>query len=980
MKKILHFLLLFLLPVVIWGQIKITGKVLDTDSKEPLLGVYVVIKDSQTGTITDLEGNYSISAPDSKSILVFSYVGYQTQEIKVENKTKIDVVMIQGKLLEDVVVIGYGTVKREDVTGTLQSVSSDKFNRGAITGAQELIAGKMPGVTITTGSGPGAGAKIRIRGESSLKASNDPLIVIDGVPVDNNTISGGRNLLNSINPNDIESMTVLKDASSAAIYGNRASGGVILITTKKGKVGEKFKVQYGGNYSIGSITKKVEVLGREQYIATLKQVKNNDPAVMKLIGNEDTDWQDLIYQKATGHEHNLSFSGAVSKLPYRISLGYTDKNGLLKTDRFTRYLGGINLNPQFLDNRLQVGIYLKGMKEVNRFADQGAIGNAIYFDPTHGPYDSTSTFGGYYYWRVNDTTVTPNLLGPRNPVAVLELKENNSNVFRYIANTVLDYRFKFLPELRANLSLGLDHSFGKGTEKIPTTAAFAYEEKYGGGANNRYEQKIDNSVLEFYLNYKKDFGIHNFDIMGGYSWQHFKFQPSYENSNVAGTPDKTFKNSNPSEFYLLSLFSRLNYSIKDKYLFTFTLRRDGTSRFAPENRWGFFPSAALAIKAIDNKNKYFNNLKIRLGWGITGQQDIGNRPEDYYAYLANYVVGNNYSQYLFGDEYIYTLRPNGYDLNIKWEETSSYNIGADLSIVKDKLTATIDGYQKHTSDLLNEIPVPAGTNLTNFIITNVGNMKTRGAEISLNLINIGSKNVNWDFGFNCAYNKSEITKLLAGTDSTYQGILTGGIATGVGSTIQIHSVGYAPYSFYVYEQKYDENGKLLENQFVDRNGDGLLNSSDRYRFENPAPDYTIGFSSSVRIYNLEFSFAGRSNIGNYVYNNVQSNVGSFQYLYHSSGYLGNTTQLAIDLNAQNQSSLTYSDYFVQKASFLKIDHITLGYNFKILNNKSLKLYAIAQNPFVFTKYKGLDPEIGDGIENSFYPRARTFVFGINANF
>lgn len=461
-KKSLGILILILFPILFFGQGKISGKVLDSDSKEPLVGVYVVIKASQMGTVTDLDGNFNIDLPDGSDILVFSYVGYQTQEIKVGNMTTINVELLQGKVLEDVVVIGYGTVKREDVTGTLQSVSSDKFNRGAITGAQELITGKMPGVTITTGSGPGAGAKIRIRGESSLSASNDPLIVIDGVPVDNSNISGGRNILNTINPNDIESMTVLKDASSSAIYGNRASAGVILITTKKGKVGDKFSVQYGGNFSIGSIYKKIEVLGREKYIETLKSVKGEDHIALTLIGDADTDWQGLIYQKATGHDHNLSFSGAVNKLPYRVSLGFTDKNGLLKTDRFTRYLGGINLNPQFFNNRLQVGIYLKGMKEINKFADQGAIGNAISFDPTHDPYEAESTFGGFYYWK-NNSNIFPNPLAPRNPLALLEQREDKSDVLRYITNATFDYRFKLLPALRANLSLGYDHSLGQGT-------------------------------------------------------------------------------------------------------------------------------------------------------------------------------------------------------------------------------------------------------------------------------------------------------------------------------------------------------------------------------------------------------------------------------------------------------------------------------------------------------------------------------------
>lgn len=975
-KKSLGILILILFPIFIFGQVKISGKVVDSDSKEPLVGVYVVIKSSQMGTVTDLDGNYSIELPDGSGTLVFSYVGYQSQEIPADKKNAINVELIQGKVLEDVVVIGYGSVKREDVTGTLQSVSSDKFNRGAITGAQELITGKMPGVTITTGSGPGAGAKIRIRGESSLSASNDPLIVIDGVPVDNTGISGGRNILNTINPNDIETMTVLKDASSSAIYGNRASAGVILITTKKGKVGDKFSVQYGGNFSIGSIYKKIEVLGREKYIETLKSVKGEDHIALTLTGDADTDWQDLIYQKATGHDHNLSFSGAVNKFPYRVSLGFTDKNGLLKTDRFTRYLGGINLNPQFLNNRLQVGIYLKGMKEVNKFADQGAIGNAIGFDPTQDPYDvEDTTFGGFYYWK-NNSNIFPNPLAPRNPLALLEQREDKSDVFRYITNATFDYRFKFLPALRANLSLGYDHSFGQGTVKVPTNAAFAFEEIYGGGTNNTYEQKKENSVLEFYMNYKKEFGIHDLDVMGGYSWQHFAVHPFSVNSNVAGTPEKTDTFRDPAEYYLLSLFGRLNYSIKDKYLFTFTLRRDGTSRFAPENRWGLFPSAALAVKAIDNKNQYLNNLKLRFGWGITGQQDIG----DYYAYLANYQLGFDNAQYQFGDEFINTLRPNGYDINIKWEESTTFNIGADLSIIRDKLTASFDIYQKNTKDLLNYIPVPAGTNLTNFITTNVGNMETRGAELSLNLINIGSKNFNWDFGINGSYNKSEITKLLASTDSTYQGVLVGGISGGVGSNIQIHSIGYAPYSFFVYEQKYDADGNFLEGEFVDRNGDGLINSSDKYRFKKPAPDYTIGFTSSIRLYDFELSFAGRSSIGNYVYNNVQTSAGTVEYIYHSTNYLGNIAQSALDLGAKVQSNLTYSDHFVQKASFLKIDHITLSYNFKILKSKSLKIYATAQNPFVFTKYVGLDPEIGSGIENNFYPRARTFVFGLNVNF
>lgn len=975
MKRSVFMLFIALVPFFLTGQVTIKGKVTDAGTKEPLIGVYVVVKDTMLGATTDFDGNYELMVPRGKNTLVYSYVGYQSVEKVIGFETVINVELIQGQVLEDVVVIGYGTVKREDVTGTLTSVSSEQFNRGAITSAQELIVGKMPGVTITTGSGPGAGAKIRIRGESSLSASSDPLIVIDGVPIDNGGVSGGRNLLNTINPNDIENITVLKDASSAAIYGNRASGGVMIITTKKGKVGDKFKANYSGNFSLGRTYKRLEVLDREQYIETLKNVLGEEHISLSLTGDQNTNWQDLVFQDAPGHDHNLNFSGAIKNLPYRISMGYSDMTGLLKTDQFTRYLGSVNLNPQFLNNRLQVGLYLKAMNEVNRFADQGAIGNAIYFDPTHAPYDTTSVFGGYYYWRQNNSWL-PNSLAPRNPVALLEQREDKSNVLRYITNATIDYRFKFLPDLRANLSLGYDYSFGEGTVKIDTSAAFAYNVDTKGGTNNRYEQAKDNTVLEYYMNYKRSFGNHGLEIMGGYSWQHFKYQPYSINSDVAGTPERTDTFNDPAEYFLVSLFGRMNYSFQDKYLLTFTLRRDGTSRFSPENRWGLFPSAAFAVKILENSNTYFNSLKLRLGWGVTGQQAIG---DNFYPYLANYQFGFDNAAYQFGNQYITTIRPNGYDANIKWEETTTYNVGADFGLIKDKVSATLDVYQKYTKDLLNYIPVPAGTNLTNFITTNVGNMQTKGFELSLNLLNIGTNTIKWNFSTNFSYNFIEITRLTASTDSTYQGVLTGGISGGVGSNIQIHSIGYAPNSFYVYKQKYDENGKMLEGQFEDLNEDGLINSSDKYRFQKPAPDYTIGFTSSLNIYNFDLSFAGRSNIGNYVYSNTQTSSGSFDDLYHTTNYLGNITQSALALGALSESNLTFSDHFVKEASFLKIDHVTIGYTFDLKKGRFLKLIGTVQNPLVVTNYDGLDPEIGNGIDNNFYPRARTYVIGLNIN-
>lgn len=964
-----------MIPIFINGQKTISGIVKDGASQEPLIGVYVVVKDTLVGVVTDFDGSYKIDVPKGFNTLVFTYVGYQPTELILDERSNYNIEMTQGQLLDEVVVIGYGTVKREDVTGTLQSVSSDKFNRGAITGAQELISGKVPGVSITTDGGPGNGAKIRIRGVSSITASNDPLIVIDGVPVDNNSISGGRNILNTINPNDIENMTILKDASSAAIYGNRASGGVILITTKKSKVGNKLGIQYSGNVSYGKLKRKIDVLNRDEFITALNYALSDaeKDKALPLIGEADTDWQDEIFQAAIGTEHNLSFTGAYKFLPYRVSLGYNNNNGLLKTDNFTRYLGSVNLNPKFLDNRLQLGIYLKGMKEVNRFADKGAIGNAINFDPTQKIKDDSHEYGDYFAWL---NSGIPNTLAPTNPVALLHYKDDNSNVNRFIVNSTIDYRFKFLPELRANLNLGYDKSIGKGTVKIPGFIAVSYKDESGGGINNEYEQIKDNSILEFYLNYKKKIASHTFDIMSGYSWQHLKFSNYTKESDAAGTESEITIKDDPYELYLLSLYGRFNYSFKDRYLLTFTLRRDGSSRFSPENRWGLFPSAALAIKAFENDNKYMNKLKLRLGWGVIGQENIG----DYYAYLANYQASYENAQYQFGDEFVNTLRPNGYDENIKWEENETYNVGIDLSVIDKRMTTTIDVYQKNTKDLLNYIPVPAGTNLTNFLTTNVGNMKTQGIEFSLNTFDIGTKDIKWDFSVNFAYNKSEVTKLLASEDTTYQGVLTGGIAGGVGSNIQIYSVGFAPQSFYVYKQKYDENGAILEGEFEDLNGDGLINSKDKYRFNKPAPDYTFGFTSSLNYRNFNFSFAGRANIGNYVYNNVQTNIGSYESLYHSTNYLRNVAQSAVDLDVYKQSNLTFSDHFIQEASFFKLDHITLSYTINDIIGKVFNVYTTIQNPLVVTKYTGLDPEIGNGIDNDFYPRARTYLLGVSVNF
>ena len=973
-QKITWFLFFLSVTSSLMGQREIQGTITDAATGEPLIGANILIKGATVGTATDVDGTYLVNVPEGFAVLVISYTGYQLQEITIGDSDQVDVALAAGEILGEVIVIGYGTILREDATGSLQSVSSESFNRGAITSAQELLAGKVPGVSITTDGSPGAGSAIRIRGESSLSATNDPLIVIDGVPVDNSGISGSRNPLNVINPNDIESFTVLKDASAAAIYGNRAAGGVILITTKKGKVGDKLKVGYTGNVSFGQRTNSIDVLTADEFRNVVMDYYAEGHPARGLLGDQSTNWQDEIYHTAVGHDHNVYLTGSVSDLPYRISLGYTDKNGILKTDNFNRWTAGINMNPGFLDNTLQVNFHFKGMLTNNTFADRGAIGNSLSFDPTRSPYDPDSRYDGFTTWTIPNGN--PNALAPTNPLALLELRSDQSTVQRYLTNVAADYRFQFLPALRANLNLAYDYSKGEGTVVVPNTASFAFDAINGGGVNNEYGQTKKNSLLEFYLNYKKDIGKNALDLMAGYSWQHFEVGNTFRNSNTAGTPSETVEGFNPAEYFLLSMYGRVNYSYDNRYLLTLTLRRDGTSRFSPENRWGLFPAAALAVKMIDNDHQYFNNVKIRTGWGITGQQDIG----DFYAYLARYQLGFENARYQFGDEYITTIRPNGYDSNIRWEETETFNIGIDYSIIRNRLSGSIDLYQRNTSDLLNRIPVPAGTNLTNFVTTNIGNMRNQGVELSFSTTPVLTEKTSWDLGVNLAYNYNEITKLTAIDDPNYDGILTGGIAGGVGSNIQIHSVGFAPRSFYVYEQLFDENGRILEGEFVDQNGDGLINELDKYRLEKPAADYTLGFTSRIAIGNFDFSFAGRANFGGYVYNNIQTDMGYLDRIYGTTGVLWNVNQSAIDNNASDQASLTFSDFFVRKADFLRVDHITAGYNFDNLIGSFSRIYATVQNPFIITKYDGLDPEIFGGIDNNIYPRPRTMVLGFNVEF
>ncbi|MEZ4962108.1 MAG: TonB-dependent receptor [Saprospiraceae bacterium] len=986
---------LFFCAGAAFGQRQISGIVTDAGNGEPLIGVNILVVGTSVGTITDLDGTYALELPNNATQLQYSYTGYSTLTMDIGASNTIDVRMEAGSVLSEVVVIGYGTVKKEDATGSIQEVGSSSFNRGAINSPQELLAGKVAGVQVTTNSEPGGGATIRIRGGSSLSASNDPLVVIDGVPIENSGVNGSRSPLNLVNPNDIETFTVLKDASATAIYGSRASNGVILITTKKGRLGKKITVDYNGQVSVNQVIKTIDVLNGDQYRELVNRLYDDgyfsasNPA-RSLMGNADTDWQSEIYQTGIGQDHNLSASGGVGPVPYRVSVGYTDRKGILKTDKFQRMTGAINLSPKFLDNHLQFNANLKGMRNENHFANRDAIGTAARFDPTQPVYfENNTNYGGYYTWL--QANGDPQTLAPANPLAQLELKDDNSTVNRYIANGSVDYRFHFLPDLRANLNLGYDYSKGEGTVKVPEFASFSFNNQIindaqgnpidtiRGGQDNEYSQTKKNSLLEFYLNYVKDFGKSKLDVMGGYSWQHFYDEESFINRNAARDSIKTtIGEPKPRELYLLSLFGRLNYTLLDRYLFTFTMRRDGTSRFSPDARWGWFPAAALGVKIIDGNGKgAVSNLKLRLGWGITGQQDIGG----YYEYLPTYVFNEDHAYYIFGTDTISTLRPEAYDYNIKWEQTTTYNVGVDYGFLDDRIYGSLEFYLRKTSDLLNNIQVCAGCNLSNFVNKNVGDLENRGVELSINAVPIQQKNLTWDLGFNVTANKNEITKLLDQNDSTYIGVLTGGISGGVGSNIQIHSVGYPANSFFVYEQVYDDNGKPIEGLYVDRSGDGSITEDDKYRLEKPLPDFYFGLTSNLSFYNFEFSFAARANVGNYVYNNISSESAYYERIYNSNNYLANVHS---DINKLNFEKPQYfSDYYVQNASFLRFDHITLAYNFGNLTKgfaNYLKIYATVQNPILITKYKGIDPEIQGGIDNNVYPRSRAFVFGLNASF
>ncbi len=985
LKKILRavsVVMLLLVTQISFAQTKVTGKV--TDSKDPVAGATVSVKGTRTIVQTSADGSFSITVPSGSTTLVISSVGFATQEVSVEGKTSVDVsLVVVNATLNEVVVTGYGSVRKKDLTSAVTTITSKDFTKGPITTPEGLINGKVAGVQITAPSGaPGAGSRILIRGGASLSASNAPLIVVDNVPLDNNGISGAANPLSLINPNDIESFTILKDASATAIYGNRASNGVILITTKKGKSG-KVRVNFSTLNSVYTVAKKFDVLSVDEFknmISTKGNAGQN-----ALLGTANTDWQDEIYQTAFGTDNNISLSGGIDKLPYRVSLGYLNQSGILKTGKLSRFSGSVNLSPTLFKNHLKVDINFRAAKTHTRFANEGAIGAAAAFDPTQSVHNTTGRFGGYFEWMQNNQ---PFNLAPRNPVALLELRKDESDVNRLIGNIQLDYKLHFLPDLRFNINAGFDKSHGEGTISVPDSAGQSYLNGDVGsqtsGLANKYDQDKTNKLLDAYINYTKDIKSlrSNIDLMAGYGYQDFLTEAPQFNYVSYGKNGIIFNtrraNQLEEENTLISFYGRFRYSLMGKYLLTFNVRRDGSSRFNPDNRWKTFPGVSVAWVMSEEKgfkkSNVISNLKLRFGYGVTGQQDITADP---YPYIARYTIGTNTAQYQFGNTYYTVYRPVGYDYNLKWEETTSYNLGLDFGFLKGRLNGSIDIYRKKTKDLLSLIPVPAGTNFTNELVTNVGNMENEGIEFSLNAIVVKKRKLTWDLGFNLTYNKNEITKLTLVNDPAYQGVLTGGIEGGVGNTIQIHTVGFPRSSFFVLQQVYDSKNNPIEGLYVDRNGDGIINNNDYYRYNNPDPDLFLGISTQINYGNWTFSTLIRSNIGGYVNNNRAS---SAAFTTNSQPYLYNVA--ASHLKTGFKNNQYFSDYFVENATFVKMDNLSASYDFgKIMNDRAtLRASFTVQNVFTLTKYNGLDPEIDNGIDNNFYTRPRVFAIGFNLEF
>lgn len=957
----------------------IKGEVTDAQNGEALIGATVMVEGEKGGTVTDFDGNFSLQVSSSAKKIKVSYIGYIDKVLSISDNMKVKLES-DSKALADVVVIGYGTARKSDLTGSVATVKSKDFNKGLVSSPEQLINGKVSGVQIMSNSGSAsAGSTIRVRGGASLNASNDPLIVLDGVPLEQGGISGNSsNFLSMINPSDIESMTVLKDASSTAIYGSRASNGVIIITTKKGQQGA-VKVNFNTTNSLQTRAQMVDMLSRDEFVNVINQFGTDNQK--SLLGTANTDWNDEVYRTAFGTDNNLSVSGSIDKwLPFRVSVGYYNQSGLVRKDNVERWTGNVVLTPSFFQDHLKLTINAKGTLNNNSFNNGGAVWAAATFNPTIPVYSGNDKYGGYN--EALDADGYPVNAGVRNPRGLVDLYDSKSKVSRFIGSMDVDYKVHFLPDLKLHATVGADYAKGDGTIYVPAYAAQSYnkDESLGGSDYKYGPQKNENRLLTLYANYAKYFEDikSNVDLTAGYDYQYWKSTtPLYYTKSAAGTNLSTVKASD-YRHVMLSYYGRINYSFDGKYLLTATVRRDASSRFSKDTRWGTFPSVALGWTLTEEpwlKNqKVLSNLKLRASYGVTGQQEgIGN-----YNYLPVYTYSVTGAEAFINGQYINTYRPEAYVSDLKWETTTSWNFGLDFGFLNGRIGGAIDFYTRKTKDLLASVPTAAGTNFSKTILTNVGNVDSKGIEVSLNATPIQTKDWEWNLSYNFTWQNMKVKNL---------SLTKGGSQTNVkvGPSIdayqfQVLSEGYEPYMFYVYHQLYDsKTGKPIEGAYADLNNDGEINDADLYRYHSPAPKYIMGLSTSLRYKQLTLGMSFRANIDNYVYNGMGMSTGAFETVSYNNSQLNNLNTSFLKTGFKTRQYL--SDYYVENASFLKLDNLSLSYNVGKINKwASLTVSAMVQNVFTITGYSGTDPEVPNGMDNSFYPRPRTYSVSLGLQF
>lgn len=1006
MKQKLNYRFLLTLLVAIFMSVSafaqnITVKGHVKDNLGEVAGATVLQKGTSNGCVTDFNGNFTLSVPKGATLVV-SFVGYLSQEVKAAPNLTVTLVE-DSKMLNEQVVIGYGTVKKNDMTGAVTAIKPDEMSKGITTSTQDMLSGKIAGVSVISNGGtPGGAASIRIRGGSSLSASNDPLIIIDGLAIDNSGVQGLCNPLAMVNPEDIETLTVLKDASATAIYGSRASNGVIIITTKKGAKGQKAKITYNGNVSVATIAKMRDVLSGDEYHEYAKDLVNKGlvgESALSLLGTGNTDWQKEIYRNAISTDHQVGITGSTANMPYRVGLGYTDQNGIAKTSNFQRFTASVNLNPSFLEDHLKFDVSAKYMYSTNKYVDGRVFGDAVNMDPTQTVLaDGYETTGGYWQSLIGPSKVADwtgavtNTNTPQNPVALYKNKDDRAKANVFLGNIGVNYKIHGFEDLSINASVSGDYSAGTQDTDINS---YSYSNNYYGWTGYSKSSKY-NLQANAFLNYTHNWNdVHDLNVMLGTEEQHFhrhvyndgggNWLGANINEDESTWKDHTNIDETKHTYVntLVSYFARLQYGLLDRYLLTATFRNDNSSKFAKGHRAGYFPSASLAWKIINEKfmknQDVMNELKLRLSYGITGQQDIN---VDFYS-VPRYVIGNQFGQYSIGNQSYYTMRPQMYNEDLTWEKTTTYNVGLDYGFLNNRIEGGIDVYYRKTNDLISTVSIASGVGFGNYKILNVGDLENRGIEFNIVARPVVTKDFTWQINYNVGYNQNKITHLNATGGDFF---LTGGkISAGQSNQVMVNKVGYPTNSFYVYQQVYDEAGKPIEGQFVDRNGDGQINADDKYVYKKSAADVLMGMTNKFIYKNWDLSFTLRASLNNYLYNDFLSNTCNGANIF-ANGAWSNRTQEAIRLGFTGKSDYYMSDYFIQNASFVKCDNITLGYSFQnLFKGESYKgiagrVYVLVQNPFCITKYSGIDPENAGGVDGSVYPRPRTYMLGLNLNF